>query len=67
MQTKKKRHAMTRGMAMLGTKMYRIPILLLSWGPVNSKASMVFLKIPPLFNSEFSTSPAPPPTKIFKH
>lgn len=33
MQTRKKRQAMTRGMAMLGTRMYRIPILLPSRGP----------------------------------
>lgn len=59
MQTKKKRHAMTRGMAMLGTKMYRIPILLLSWGPVNSKASMVFLKIPPPFQLRVLHQPSP--------
>lgn len=36
--TRKKRQAMTRGMAMLGTRMYRIPILLPSRGPVDSKA-----------------------------
>lgn len=46
MQTKKKRQAMTRGMAMLGTKMYRIPILLPSWGPVNSQASVSVQKTP---------------------
>lgn len=33
MQTRKKRQAMTRGIAMLGTRMYRIPILLPSRGP----------------------------------
>lgn len=55
MQTKKKRHAMTKGMAMLGTKMYRIPILLLSWGPVDSKAFMIFQKTSPL-----STPSSPP-------
>lgn len=64
MQTRKKRHAMTKGIAMLGTKMYRIPILLLSWGPVNSKVHDGLENIPPS-DSKFSASP--PPTAILKH
>lgn len=56
MQTKKKRQAMTSGIAMLGTKMYRIPILLLSRGPVNNKAFVIFQKTS-LFNCKFSTNP----------
>lgn len=49
MQTRKKRQAMTSGIVMLGTRMYRIPILLLSRGPVNNnKASVIFQKRPPL-------------------
>lgn len=44
MQTRKKRQATTRGMAMLGTRMYRMPILLPSWGPAGGKASVSFRK-----------------------
>jgi hypothetical protein len=55
MQTKKKRQAMTRGIAMLGTKMYRIPILLLSRGPMSDNEAFVIFRKYPLFNSELST------------
>lgn len=48
MHTRKKRQAMTRGMAMLGTKMYRIPILLPSRGPGNHSGEAIsFQKTPP--------------------
>lgn len=61
MQTKKKRHAMTRGMAMLGTKMYRIPILLLSWGPGNGNVHSFFLRHNPLFQLQILRQPTPSP------
>lgn len=60
MQTRKKRHAITKGIAMLGTKMYRIPILLLSWGPVNSEVHDVLENIPP-FRLQVLRQPTPSP------
>lgn len=50
-QTRKKRQAMTKGIAMLGTKMYRIPILLLSRGPVGTEMFFVYNKYFYAFNN----------------
>lgn len=58
-QTRKKRHAMTKGMAMLGTRMYRIPILLPSWGPADSRGHGFLETIPHPAPSSRQPTPAP--------